>query len=271
MAGAKNRTSVPAEVSDKVQFLSDRTCCICRHPTKAYQLHHLNEDPGDHDPDNLAVLCMDCHNLTQVRGGFGRHWTVGQVRLYRDEWYELVKTRRSGSDITPAEDRLPVDAGDQDLLDDLLHLLSRESVQMVAQQDFVQSWPHIMTDPVHVLVNEYREAEHEFSDAGLEEARIELLRAGDEFAEQEALHGFVSAYDRRRRISGYTLSEAEGIPEREQAIRRHSSAILPAAERFLNAHDNLIRVARKRGYSVEALKRGRHPRVLEIDAIYEEE
>jgi hypothetical protein len=105
----------------------------------------------------------------------------------------------------------------------------------------------------------------------LEAARTELLEAADEFAEQEALHGFVSAYDNRRRIPGYTVSEAEGIPEREQAIRRHSSAIVPAAERFLRAHDNLIRVARNLGYSVEALKRGRHPRVLEIDAIYEEQ
>jgi len=269
MGDTRKRTPVPTDVSDTIQFLSDRTCCVCRHPGKAYQLHHLNGDPSDHDPDNLAVVCFDCHNLTQVRGGFGRHLTAGQVRLYRDEWYELVGMRRAAGSHASNEDRPAADAEDQELLDDLLHLLSRSSVDMIAQQDFVQSWPHVMTNPVHVLVNEYREVESEFSDPKLEEARTELLAAADEFAMQEALHGFMSDYDNRRRISGYTVSEAEGFPEREQAIRIHSSAILPTAQQFLKAHGNLIRVARSVGYSVEALKRGRHPRVLEIDAIYE--
>ena len=267
---AKQRTPIPNDVADAVQFRSDRTCCVCRHPGKAYQLHHINEDPGDHDADNLAALCLDCHNLTQIRGGFGRRLTPGQVRLYRDEWYDLVSRRRpTGLGPSDASDQ-PADSGDQEVLDDLLYLLSRESVGMISRQDFVQSWPRIMINPVHVLLHEYQEVENEFGDQVLEQARAELLAAADNFAEQEALHGFVSSYDDRRRIPGYTGSEAEGIPEREEAIRRHSSAIRPAAQRFLEAHDNLIRVARGRGYSVDGLKGGRHPRALEIDAIYEE-
>lgn len=266
MAG-KKRTSVPEEVADNVQFLSDRTCCVCRHSNKAYQLHHLNEDPSDHDADNLAVLCLDCHDRTQTKGGFGRHLRAGQVRLYRDEWYELVNARRRTGSSASDEQRPSADAGDQELLDDLLHLLSREAMTLIAKQDFVQSWPRITSNPIHVLVNEYREAENEFDDPELEKARTELLEAADEFAEEEALHGFVSDYDDTRRLAGYSPSEAEGIPEREQAIVRHSSAILPTAKTLIEAHDNLIRVARKRGHSVEGLKRGRHPRVAEIDAI----
>ena len=99
----KPRTPVPPDVSAAVMFASDRTCCVCRQPGLAVQIHHLDEDPTNHDMANLAVLCLQDHNLTQVRGGFGKALTAAEVRTHRDDWLERVRARRARADELAAQ------------------------------------------------------------------------------------------------------------------------------------------------------------------------
>jgi hypothetical protein len=54
------------------------------------QIHHIDNDRGNHDSENLAVLCLDCHTETQKKGGFYRRLDAAQVRLYRKEWLNIV-------------------------------------------------------------------------------------------------------------------------------------------------------------------------------------
>ncbi|MBA7568727.1 hypothetical protein ES708_10461 [subsurface metagenome] len=48
--------------------------------------------------ENLAVLCLECHNETQINGGFGRKLNAPSVIKYRDEWLGRVKLRRALAD-----------------------------------------------------------------------------------------------------------------------------------------------------------------------------
>ncbi len=89
----KRRTPVPQTVADEVMVECDRTCCVCRRH-EAVQIHHLNEVPDDHRFENLAPLCFDCHDATQITGGFGRRLRGGEVRIARDQWYATVRQRR---------------------------------------------------------------------------------------------------------------------------------------------------------------------------------
>lgn len=89
----KRRTSIPQTVADEVMIESDRTCCVCRRAASV-QIHHLNETPSDHRIDNLAVLCFECHEETQLTGGFGRKLRDSEVRIARDEWYEIVRRKK---------------------------------------------------------------------------------------------------------------------------------------------------------------------------------
>lgn len=59
------------------------------------QIHHINDNPADNDPTNMAVLCLECHDQTQIRGGFGRKLNARIVILYRDSWIDIVRMRRS--------------------------------------------------------------------------------------------------------------------------------------------------------------------------------
>ena len=84
------RIAIPDEVAAKALFYSDRICCVCRVPKKPLQIHHIDDNNSNNALDNLAVLCLDCHTETQIKGGFGRKLDPTQVRLYRNEWLDKI-------------------------------------------------------------------------------------------------------------------------------------------------------------------------------------
>lgn len=98
MKGKKTRISIPEDVAAQVLFLTNRTCCVCNTPGKPIQLHHIDEDPSHNSSDNLAVLCLDCHNDTMLKGGFGRKLDASQVKKYKDEWIKRILKRKDDAD-----------------------------------------------------------------------------------------------------------------------------------------------------------------------------
>jgi len=94
VAERKKRVPIDRELAARVLYLADRTCCVCRQQGKQVQIHHIDDNPSNNKETNLAALCFDCHHLTQIRGGFGRHLDPDQVTLYRDSWLLTVKRQR---------------------------------------------------------------------------------------------------------------------------------------------------------------------------------
>ena len=95
MAKKKIREAIPSALAARALFLADRTCCVCRARGKPVQIHHIDDDPSNNSPNNLAVLCFDCHRETQIRGGFDRKLDQDQVILYRDDWHNIVARQRA--------------------------------------------------------------------------------------------------------------------------------------------------------------------------------
>jgi len=95
MARRKIRREIPASLAAGMLFLSDRTCCVCRTRGKPVQIHHVDDNPSNNSQNNLAVLCLDCHRDTQIRGGFDRKLDCDQVILYRDDWHRIVARQRA--------------------------------------------------------------------------------------------------------------------------------------------------------------------------------
>jgi len=94
----KNRIPISADLVAEIMFSSDRTCCICTERGKTVQIHHIDSEPSHNVADNLAVLCLECHNDTQIEGGFGRKLNGKLVKKYRDEWLARVAARRREAD-----------------------------------------------------------------------------------------------------------------------------------------------------------------------------
>jgi hypothetical protein len=102
----KKRIPISPELEAKVMFASDRTCCVCRLEKQKVQIHHIDENPSNNDFDNLAVMCINCHNDTLITGGFIRKLTPDLVRRYNSSWRDIVKLR-----LTPQVE----DAGQKEL------------------------------------------------------------------------------------------------------------------------------------------------------------
>jgi hypothetical protein len=92
------RIPIPEVVSARVLYEHDRTCCVCNQQGLAVQIHHIDEDPSNNDPDNLVVLCLQHHEETQTRGGFGKKLKAVDVRTFRSEWLARVANRRKEAD-----------------------------------------------------------------------------------------------------------------------------------------------------------------------------
>lgn len=91
----KKRINIPPRIAARILFLADHTCCRCWVPDKPVQIHHIDEDPSNNTIENLAVLCLEHHNETQISGGFGRKLDADSVMLYRNDWNVRVAERRA--------------------------------------------------------------------------------------------------------------------------------------------------------------------------------
>ena len=107
----KNRVPISEELSAEIKWKSNYVCCICNIRGLSTQIHHINDDPSDNLNENLALLCLECHNATQIRGGFGRQLNSMDVRKAKIEWENAIISRRNSSktDRDEAEIRRPAD------------------------------------------------------------------------------------------------------------------------------------------------------------------
>jgi hypothetical protein len=83
---AKLRTSIPTQTADGLLHANQHTCCRCREARQPIEIHHINGDPSDHRPTNLAVLCRNCHGLVSQSGPLGRRISPGEVQRLKQEW-----------------------------------------------------------------------------------------------------------------------------------------------------------------------------------------
>jgi len=107
----KGRIPISADEAADVMFASDRTCCVCNERGKTIQIHHIDDNPSNNREENLAVLCLECHNDTQMKGGFGRKLNSELVIKYRNEWLLRVKNRRNNADSIAVSKMSRPDAG----------------------------------------------------------------------------------------------------------------------------------------------------------------
>ncbi len=88
------RVPLSPHVEAELAYLSDRTCCVCRVPYLQLQIHHLDGNPSNNDPANLALLCLQHHGEAEIKGGLGRKLSSAAIQKFRTEWYAAVAERR---------------------------------------------------------------------------------------------------------------------------------------------------------------------------------
>lgn len=99
------RTNVPTDKAAQLLFHNRHQCCVCHEPRKAVHIHHIDEDSGNNDWDNLAVLCLDHHSDVTGSQGFGRNYSQEEILLFKQHWEAECESWRqtSGSDAASAD------------------------------------------------------------------------------------------------------------------------------------------------------------------------
>lgn len=92
-----NRPSIPEETLRQVLEDSWRVCCVCTKRERDVVIHHIKEwsQGGTHDESNLAVLCLDDHHRTHLRGGLAKGGlTANEIRNAKEKWICRAKKLR---------------------------------------------------------------------------------------------------------------------------------------------------------------------------------
>lgn len=87
-----------SETTDNLMFANDHTCCVCRTKGKNVQVHHIDGNTSNNAPENLAVLCLDCHSRVTGTEGLGRAYTPGELGQYKRTWEYMTRVRLVGAE-----------------------------------------------------------------------------------------------------------------------------------------------------------------------------
>lgn len=153
----KIRVPIPEETSTELMYLSDNTCCVCMISEKTIQIHHIDEDPSNNNIENLSVLCLECHNKTMIKGGFGRKLTPSIVTKFRKEWYETVKRKRENAILSSqiTNDTYYDDLEDVELNDKkvkTLHKLTKTNFSYVEFKTAIENYFYLSNGDQKVLI-----------------------------------------------------------------------------------------------------------------------
>jgi hypothetical protein len=86
------RPAIPEDVATRVLHASRWCCCVCR-LSKPIILHHIKpwHESHDHSPENLAVLCLDCHGEAHTKRDLALNLTADRILAHKQEWEEQVR------------------------------------------------------------------------------------------------------------------------------------------------------------------------------------
>ena len=100
---SKTRSPIPPSVAAKLLFENQHRCCICGPNPNTdcgpgpVQIHHIDGNPANNAPRNLAVLGLVHHSKITGSQGFGRNYSQTEIRLYKKSWEALCKSRYESS------------------------------------------------------------------------------------------------------------------------------------------------------------------------------
>ncbi len=145
---------------------------------------------------------------------------------------------------------------DQERLDRLFRVLPRQAVRRIEDADFHAGWKRDVNWPVSKFVYDMDAPEDRFDNRKLESARRRLYEKAFEFDGANATHGF-PARGRNQlewRDTGSSAGELEMLPPEQLAqAEERAVTIASAARETVEAHDALVKAARRRGFNLDAL------------------
>jgi len=88
------RKSPSAEQRERLLVKNSHRCCVCKRSGVGLHLHHIDEDPSNTVDENLAVLCVQDHDLHHRPTAYDlvKHTELGEQRIrdFKNSWESFV-------------------------------------------------------------------------------------------------------------------------------------------------------------------------------------
>lgn len=90
------RKPLSKKLEELVLIECRRRCCICfglNRDTniKKGQIAHIDKNPGNHENDNLAFLCLDHHDQYDSKTSQSKNFTIREVKVFKKELIDVIK------------------------------------------------------------------------------------------------------------------------------------------------------------------------------------
>jgi hypothetical protein len=92
-----SRKKIPDDIQAEVIFKSNRECVVCNNHKRGDHIHHIDGDNSNYKFENLAFLCVYCHNEASVTGNIIKKLSPKTIIKYRDYKYEVIAKERENS------------------------------------------------------------------------------------------------------------------------------------------------------------------------------
>jgi hypothetical protein len=87
-----NRPKIKESLRQMLLYESAFVCVVCQ--ARRVQIHHIDEDSGNNEPNNLVVICHACHDDAHAKKSLSQNLTPTRLRVFKKNWIGVVKARR---------------------------------------------------------------------------------------------------------------------------------------------------------------------------------
>lgn len=88
----QKRIPIPKKVQREILFRNEACCCVCGKSNII--IHHIDGNNSNNDLNNLAVLCLEHHDLASSKSTTSRKLNPPLVRQFKIDWESRVANRR---------------------------------------------------------------------------------------------------------------------------------------------------------------------------------
>lgn len=152
------RKKIHATIETKVFMMSRRRCCICfglehDETRKKGQIAHLDRNPANNDPENLAYLCLEHHDEYDGRTSQSKGLTTEEVKGYRQELYNHFASWSDGVTRDHLLNFLGSRITNEDIVDAVVEIASRFYFYGPSHAHDVLTWPKVTYSDIESLYN----------------------------------------------------------------------------------------------------------------------
>lgn len=90
--GTKRR-ALPEVQKNRLYEKNGNSCCICKSTNIGLNLHHIDQDPSNNNDDNIAVLCVQEHDLHHRPSRYNKHLDLTKevISQKKKNWESFIQ------------------------------------------------------------------------------------------------------------------------------------------------------------------------------------